>query len=231
MANFQVSSSAPVSFAPRSRLSTLVTHQSPIRAINNQGGRGGESGDKPKVAWKTIPCWHYVKKKGACPHEGYCCFVHDMQFAAVLERDKEYEKKVTGIEKPSHCWAYIQGRCRNSNCSYLHPKNTKPYIPYTPCINFSRCDQTPYCQFQHPEWVYARGLLREQDKIAQSAYFETLATISGIPIQYSGTTYFPRSALGDSYITSNKGRSNGRLLAADSVLWRNSIQNQRTICI
>ena len=29
--------------------------------------------DKQKeVAWKTVPCWHFVNNEGECPHGAYC---------------------------------------------------------------------------------------------------------------------------------------------------------------
>lgn len=52
--------------------------------------------------------------------------VHDMELQKALERDREEERKATGSEKVSHCWAYAQGRCRKPDCTYLHPQDVGP---------------------------------------------------------------------------------------------------------
>lgn len=51
---------------------------------------------------------------------------HDMELHRVLERDREEERKATGIKKSSHCWAHAQGRCRKVDCTYLHPQDIGP---------------------------------------------------------------------------------------------------------
>ncbi|KAF8635690.1 hypothetical protein AX15_000315 [Amanita polypyramis BW_CC] len=158
-------------------------------------GRTISRSAQKEVARKTIPCWHFVNSEGECPHGAACDFVHDMELHKVLERDREQEKNATGLEKTSHCWAHVQGWCRKGDCSYLHPANIKPYIPYTPCVDWSYCQRAPYCPFQHPERLYYQGVLKGHGKYVQSIYkyFQVLVALRGKPMTFRGTTYFPTS--------------------------------------
>ncbi|KAF8352079.1 hypothetical protein F5887DRAFT_933859 [Amanita rubescens] len=146
----------------------------------------GQTRSKRELARNTTPCWHFVKNDGECPRGQFCAFVHDMELQKALERDREEERKATGTEKASHCWAYAQGRCRLPDCTYLHPQDIGPYIPYTPCVNWSFCSQAPYCPFQHPD-----RLILDERVLMQRQYIGQLATVSGTPITFNGTTFFP----------------------------------------
>ncbi|KAF8741056.1 hypothetical protein AX14_005959 [Amanita brunnescens Koide BX004] len=113
-----------------------------------------------------------------------------MELHRVLERDREEERKATGIKKSSHCWAHAQGRCRKVDCTYLHPQDIGPYIPHTPCVNWSSCTGAPYCPFLHPDEAFFGGG-SQRGTLIQGYYIGQLATIYGKPVTFNGTTFFP----------------------------------------
>ncbi|KAK7461129.1 hypothetical protein VKT23_009056 [Stygiomarasmius scandens] len=106
------------------------------------------------IAWKTAPCRHFIRT-GFCPMGDDCNFIHDLSLLDAAKTGKNSAQAKPNIPQNnptvSHCWAYVQGKCRNSSCKYLHPGSTEPYKKYTPCVAWPLCPYGENCEFKHPE--------------------------------------------------------------------------------
>ncbi|THU97641.1 hypothetical protein K435DRAFT_838521 [Dendrothele bispora CBS 962.96] len=105
------------------------------------------------IAWKTAPCRHFIRT-GVCPMGDECNFIHDLSLLEAAKAGKNSQAKPNvphNNPTMSHCWAYVQGTCRNSSCRYLHPGSIEPYKKYTPCIAWPLCPNGVHCPYKHPE--------------------------------------------------------------------------------
>ncbi|KAF5339040.1 hypothetical protein D9758_014115 [Tetrapyrgos nigripes] len=106
------------------------------------------------IAWKTAPCRHFIRT-GFCPMGNECNFIHDLQLLEAAQGGKSPAKLKPDAPQSgptmSHCWAYVQGKCHNPSCKYLHPGSIEPYKKHTPCVAWPLCSYGQNCEFKHPE--------------------------------------------------------------------------------
>jgi len=156
---------------------------------------------KKPVAYKTTMCKHFARSNGWCPRGDNCDFIHDTALLTAQAKEKENAKISaapesidSGSKKGAlgHCWGHVQGTCKNRRCRYLHPRDVKPFLPFTPCPEWARCTKGSSCPFKHPEGQRPAFAPQINASIPFAAPTAPVAT-TAVPFERNGTLCSPRS--------------------------------------